>query len=144
MVMKTLNYNPMDKTTWGYDMLDDVNVILVYGQPYSYGDCWEDCWKFCKLPDKSECDDNGIPLSRGIFGNMLIQMKIGKVKEIYGANCDNKTLTGIRRIISYYTSIISSDDIRKCYSDFKPKFNIIDGLSLSKVLEPIAIFRIVR
>lgn len=144
MIMKTLNYNPMDKSTHGYDMLNDANVILVYGHPYSCGDCWEDCWTFCKLPDKSECDANGIPLARGIFGNMLIQMKIGKVKEIYGINCDNKTLTGIRNFISYYTSICSIENIRKCYSDAKPKFEDFDELSLSKVLEPIAIFKIVR
>lgn len=144
MVMKTLNYKPMDKSTWGYDMLDNANVLIVYGHPYYCGDCWEDCWKFCKLPDKSECDANGNPLSSGIFGNMLIQMEIGNVKEIYGVNCDDKNLAGIRRIISYYTSISNSDYIRKCYSDVEPKFEVFDNLSLSKVLEPIAVFRIVR
>ena len=60
MIMKTLNYNPMDKTTWGYDLLDNVNTLFVLGHPYS-NLCYE-CWKTCKLPDKNECDDNGNPL----------------------------------------------------------------------------------
>lgn len=90
MIMKTLNYNPMDKTTWGYDMLDKVNTLFVFGHPYS-NLCYE-CWKTCKLPDKNECDDNGNPLAEGIFGNILVQMKLGNVEKIYGVNCYNKNI----------------------------------------------------
>lgn len=93
MVMKTLNYNPMDKTTWGYDLLDKVNTLFVFGHPYS-NLCYE-CWKSYKLPDKNECDDNGIPLAKGIFGNILVQMKLGNVEKIYGANCYNKDIGNI-------------------------------------------------
>lgn len=93
MVMKTLNYNPMDKTTWGYDMLDKVNTLFVFGYPYS-NLCYE-CWKTCKLPDKNECDGNGNPLYKGIFGNILVQMKLGNVEKIYGVNCYNKDIGNI-------------------------------------------------
>ena len=86
-IMKTLNYTPMDKSTWGYDMLDKVNTLFVYGHPYS--NTCENCWKSCKLPDKKECDDNGNHLANGIYGNMLIQMKLGNVEKIYGTNCYN-------------------------------------------------------
>lgn len=91
--MKTLNYNPMDKNTWGYDMLDKVNTLFVFGHPYS--DTCENCWKMCKLPDNSVCDDNGNSLANGIFGNMVIQMKIGNVEKIYGVNCYNKDIGNI-------------------------------------------------
>lgn len=93
MIMKTLNYNPMDKTTWGYDMLDKVNTLFVFGYPYS-NLCYE-CWKCCKLPDKNVRDDNGNPLYKGIFGNMLTQMKLGNVEKIYGVNCYNNDIGNI-------------------------------------------------
>ena len=101
MIMKTLNYNPMDKTTWGYDLLDKVNTLFVFGHPYS-NFCYE-CWKSCKLPDKSVCDDNGNPLAEGILGNMLVQMKLGNVEKIYGVNCYNN----IENVDDYILSSIA-------------------------------------
>ena len=70
MIMKTLNYNPMDKSTW-----------------------------------------DGKPLAEGIFGNMLIQMKLGKVEKIYGVNCCNNSCNNscnnIKDIDDYILSSIA-------------------------------------